>query len=85
MRSKAPGSQRSLFQEEALCDVQELLRVARGPSVPVPFYGWDGVSAAPPPAPQDSEWNLELGARPLPPPFPMCFIFCLSALNILSQ
>ena len=61
-------------------------RVARGPSVPVPFSAGMEFQQPLHPAPQSSEWNLETRGPPASTsPFPMFFIFCLSALNILSQ
>lgn len=80
-----PVSQRSQFQEEALCDVQEH---PPGSSIsPGSILGWDGVSTVRPHWPQSSERNLETQGFPQAStsPFPMFFIVCLSALNILSQ
>lgn len=83
---KHPVSQRSLFQEEALCDVQELLPGGTWSLSPCSILGWDGVSAAPPPC--SSEFWMEPGDSGAPGqhlPFPHVFYFLSICLEYLES
>ena len=73
---KYPVSQRSLFQEEALRDVQERLPGSTWSVGLRSVFSWDGVSAAPPPC--SSEFWKEPGDSGAPQPalpLPHVFLF----------
>ena len=83
---KHPVSQRSLFQEEALRDVQEHLPGSTWSVGLRSVFGWDGVSAAPPPC--SSEFWKEPGDSGSPSqhfPFPMFFCFLSICLEYLES